>query len=133
MELFKTCSKRVFINQYCTTKIFFYQNVCSKQVGDYFLVYSSLISIVRLMLEYKKCVLKASGNLLFSLLSYFVHESIRNFCFLIIIRHYFVWKIYFFLTSATLSFISRLFLESSLIKENRRRLSLVMRIFLFYA
>ena len=96
MELFKMCSKRVFINRYCTTKIFFYKDVCSKQVGVYFLVYSSLISIVRLMLEYKKCVFKASGNLLFSLLSYFVHESIRNFCFLIIIRNYFVWKNLFF-------------------------------------
>ena len=128
--------------------------MCSKQVRNYVLVSSSLISIVRRMLYYKKCVqsmrgllfdliryffntqkcvFKASGNLLFSLLSYFAHESIRNFCFLIIIRNYFVWKIYFFLTSATLSFISRLFLESSLIKQNRRRLSLVMRIFLFYA
>ena len=44
----------------------------------------------------QKCVFKASGNLLFSLLSYFVHESIRNFCFLIIIRNYFVWKNLFF-------------------------------------
>ena len=66
------------INQYYMPKIFYYENVCSKQVECYFVVYSSLISTVRLMLCYKKCVFKASGNLLFSLLSYFF--NVKNVC-----------------------------------------------------
>ena len=52
------------INRYCI------RSVCSKRVGDYFLVYSSLISTVSLMLYYKKCVFKASGRLLFSLFTF---------------------------------------------------------------
>ena len=54
------------------------KNVCSNQVGGCFLVYSSLISIARLMLYNKNCVIKASGNLLFSLLSYF--SNTKNVC-----------------------------------------------------
>ena len=58
MELFKICvqSKQeaafyfFVINQYCMHKMFYY-----KQVGDYVLVYSPLISIVDLMLCFRKC------------------------------------------------------------------------------
>ena len=85
------------INQYCTPIMFYCENVCSKQLRNYFLVFSLLIIIVRLMLYYKKCVqnkrallfsllpyffntkkcvLKASRNLRFRLLSYFSNTSL---------------------------------------------------------
>ena len=57
------------INQYCTPIMFYCGNVCSEQVRNYFLVCSSLMSIVRLMLYYKKYVQNKRG-LLFSLLPY---------------------------------------------------------------
>ena len=48
-------------NQNCSPKMFYYKkNVCSKQAGGCFLVYSSLIKCQ--MLYCKKCVLKANGG-----------------------------------------------------------------------
>ena len=73
MELFKACAQSkpqaaflVFFisNRYCTPKMFYYKNLCSKQVGGYFLVYSSFTSIVCLMLFYEKCMFKARRKLL---------------------------------------------------------------------
>ena len=62
------------------------KNVCSKQVRDYFLVYSSLLKL--LMFFYEKCVFRASRRLLFSLFIYCStskNESLKQagFCFLV--------------------------------------------------
>ena len=57
---------------------FVFKNVCSKQVGGYFLVYVSLRTIVCLMLYYKKVLFKTSGKLLFSFLSYC--SNTKNVC-----------------------------------------------------
>ena len=96
----------LIINQYYTPLMFYCENACSKQVRNYFLVFSSLIIIARLMLYYKKCVqnkrallfsllpylfdtkkcvFKASRNLRFRLLSYFSNTNVcskRAGCFL---------------------------------------------------
>ena len=69
MELLKASRRLLFtlfiINQYFMPKMFYYKNVSSKQVGGYFIVYSSLIK--RLMFFYEKCEFQASGRQRFSL------------------------------------------------------------------
>ena len=62
MELFKTCVQNKW---------------GPKQLRNYVLVYSSLISIVHLILYYKNCVQNKRG-LLFNLLNYFC--STKNVC-----------------------------------------------------
>ena len=105
MELFKLRVQNIqgvlfsFFFHYWS--ILYAENLCPKQVRGYFLVYSSLISIVHLMLVIfqkmgswqatgcflvyyatfliqKKCVFKGSGNLLFSLLNYF--SNMKKMC-----------------------------------------------------
>ena len=71
MKLFKTCvqSRGCFLGFFYHWSMLCAKNLFSRQV------YSSLISIVGLMLYYKKYVFKAIRKLLFSLLSYFFNTK----------------------------------------------------------
>ena len=81
----------LIINQYCTPKM------CSKQVRGYLLVYSSLISIVRLFCYSTKNVFKKSNYLLFSLLCHFFNTKSMfskqaGTCVLIYYSTFLIWK-----------------------------------------
>ena len=63
-----------------------FKNVCSKQVGGGFLVYSSLVSIAQLNVLLRKMCFKASGRLLINLFIFNQYRSLKCFTTNFIIR-----------------------------------------------
>ena len=92
-ELFKMCVQSgweaafhfIHVHQYCTPKSYTLKNLSSKQGESWFIVYSSLINIVCLMLYYESACWKQTGEyiLIYSKLTNILHlkcSTMKNMC-----------------------------------------------------